>query len=292
MLHPAPQRRQGSPALVLAVLGAGLVAGMVGLVFFLVMPSEPPRPTVTVPPSVPPMVAPAMPAGPVQVGMPMQGVFSPGLPTLPTGHPYMDYQLAVTTPGQYQIDLVSSSTSAYDPTLRLLSGGQELGYNDDTDGLNSRLSMQLLPGQYTVRVSKFGSSQVNGPVAFTLTVSLIAPAPGAMTGAAPSASASAGAPTVRGSLPREVIARAMRRQMGPMRRCYEAGLRRNPAMGGQVTVRFVISPQGRVSSASVTSSTLGDRATESCISRAVRAARFPPPTGGGVVMVTYPISFR
>jgi len=107
--------------------------------------------------------------------VPINGIFRPGLPVEPgTGRPYMDFALTVAMPGQYQIDLISSNASAYDPYLRLMMvNGTEIASDDDGGGYpNSRVFRQLAPGIYRVRVSSFRRNQVPRPARFTLRVTM------------------------------------------------------------------------------------------------------------------------
>lgn len=103
---------------------------------------------------------------------PLTGLFVPGLPIEPgSGRPYMDYVLTVSVPGSYTIDLVSASSSAYDPYLVLYQNGTELDRNDDGGGYpNSRITRFLSPGLYTIRVTSFRRGPVNVPTSYTLTV--------------------------------------------------------------------------------------------------------------------------
>lgn len=101
-----------------------------------------------------------------------------------------------------------------------------------------------------------------------------------------------GTAAVRGSLSKEVIRRYIRRHINQIRYCYEQQLARRPDLSGRVAVRFVISPSGAVSTASVAGSTLGNPAAEQCVARAVQRIAFPQPEGGGVVIVTYPFMFQ
>jgi TonB family protein len=101
-----------------------------------------------------------------------------------------------------------------------------------------------------------------------------------------------GTAEVRGSLSREVIRRSIRRHINEVRFCYEQGLARNPELAGRVSIRFIISPSGAVTSSTVAESTLGDRTAEDCVARAVQRVAFPEPEGGGVVIVTYPFVFN
>jgi len=103
--------------------------------------------------------------------MPVQGMFIPGLPIEPSsGRAYMDYTFAVSSPGMYTITLISPNSSAYDPYLLLMQNGVELERDDDGAGYpNSRISRQLMPGAYVVRVTSFRRGQIAAPAPFTLT---------------------------------------------------------------------------------------------------------------------------
>jgi len=117
-------------------------------------------------------------------------------------------------------------------------------------------------------------------------------------GAAPAASREAtggevrlASPVVMGSLDKAVIQRVIRSHVAGLRRCYERALAVNPGLEGRVLVRFVIGADGRVTSAEVAESTLNDSSVESCLLAEFRRMEFPPPQGGGVVMVNYPLVF-
>jgi TonB family protein len=97
---------------------------------------------------------------------------------------------------------------------------------------------------------------------------------------------------VRGSLDRDLIQRIVRVHVPSVRDCYERQLAKAPTLAGRVSLRFVISHSGSVVSAKVQSSTLGQPDVESCVLRAIKRITFPPPAGGGVVIVTYPFQFK
>ena len=99
-------------------------------------------------------------------------------------------------------------------------------------------------------------------------------------------------PKVRGALDKEIIQRIISRNMGEVKRCYVGQLVSHPKLEGRVVIRFVVSPSGRVATASVARSTLHSRAVESCIATAVERWRFPKPRGGGIVVVSYPFVFK
>lgn len=87
------------------------------------------------------------------LGRPVQG-------TLPVGERYVDYSLRVEQRRLITIDLESRDFDAY---LYLLREGVEIDRNDDGgQDLNSRITLPLEPGNYTIRVSSFmerGSGQ-------------------------------------------------------------------------------------------------------------------------------------
>lgn len=52
--------------------------------------------------------------------------------------------------------------------------------------------------------------------------------------------------------------------------CYQKELKRNPTLKGKLVVRFTINPQGKVSSATIVSSTLNSPELEACILRRIQ----------------------
>ena len=98
----------------------------------------------------------------------------------------------------------------------------------------------------------------------------------------------AGATTVNGHIPSEVIQRIVRQNYGRFRQCYDSGLRTNPNLTGRVTARFVIGRDGSVSNVSNGGGDLPDSAVTSCVLSAFYGLSFPSPDGG-IVTVTYPL---
>jgi len=92
----------------------------------------------------------------------------------------------------------------------------------------------------------------------------------------------------RGSLSKSVIADVIADHIGEIRGCYEHSLVGWPDLAGSVAVKFIIQPDGSVHPAAVASTTLHHKPAECCITNAVRSWQFPPPDGGGIVVVTYP----
>ncbi|MCB9662247.1 MAG: TonB family protein [Sandaracinaceae bacterium] len=101
-----------------------------------------------------------------------------------------------------------------------------------------------------------------------------------------------GTAAVRGSLSADVIRRVVRRHLGEVRFCYEQALNSQPDLRGTVSVRWIISPTGSVTTSTVSGSTLGSARVESCVASAVRRWTFPAPDGGGLVSVTYPFTLE
>lgn len=83
-----------------------------------------------------------------------------------------------------------------------------------------------------------------------------------------------------GELDQGQVLAEIRKRNGAIRRCYERGLKRNPALKGKVTLRFVITLAGTVSQVSLPEDDIGDPEVAGCITSAVRLWRFPPPSGG------------
>jgi hypothetical protein len=100
------------------------------------------------------------------------------------------------------------------------------------------------------------------------------------------------APTdVDGSLDPSIIAKEIRSRLGAIKACYEAGLKRNPNIGGKVQLRFEISSVGKVTSAEIENDTMHDEEVASCITSRVKTWRFPAPAGGSV-QFSYPFIFQ
>ena len=93
-----------------------------------------------------------------------------------------------------------------------------------------------------------------------------------------------------GRLAPEVIQGVVRGSFGAYRACYEAGLKRDAALRGNVTVRFAIEPDGHVQGAADDGSTLPDAEVVRCVVQGFGSLTFPPPQGGYVTVV-YPVAF-
>lgn len=87
------------------------------------------------------------------------------------------------------------------------------------------------------------------------------------------------------------LQRVIRSQSGAIRKCYEAGLARNPKLSGTVKVKFAIDGTGRVVLAASESSDLQDSSVTQCVVRVFRAMQFPP-SGEGMTTVSYPVKLK
>lgn len=97
---------------------------------------------------------------------------------------------------------------------------------------------------------------------------------------------------VLGTLKPEQIRAVVRDHAAEIRGCYEA-VAVDERGFGKVVIRWVIGATGHVVEAAPneTASTLS-AAVGACISTALRTWTFPAPTGGGIVIVNYPLVFR
>ncbi len=110
-------------------------------------------------------------------------------------------------------------------------------------------------------------------------------------GTRPRSEVSTGNATQQGALDKDIIRRIIRRSLGRIRYCYERELVKNPNLAGRVSVRFVIRPDGTVTSVADGGSSLPSEEVKACVRQAIAALTFPQPKGGGVVVVTYPFIF-
>jgi hypothetical protein len=96
---------------------------------------------------------------------------------------------------------------------------------------------------------------------------------------------------VRGALDKEIIRRIIHRHTNEVKYCYDQELVKNPALSGRLSIQFVIAATGQVTSSVSQSSTLNNARVENCVVQAFRRWEFPKPSGGGMVIVSYPFDF-
>lgn len=97
---------------------------------------------------------------------------------------------------------------------------------------------------------------------------------------------------ITGGLDRDVIASVIKGYLGQILYCYERQLSANPDLFGKVAVRFTIGPNGGVETQAIGDTTLKNATVEGCILNRVAGWKFPSPSGGTKVMVTYPFLFK
>jgi hypothetical protein len=101
--------------------------------------------------------------------------------------------------------------------------------------------------------------------------------------------------SLSGRIPVSALQRVVRGSWGEMRKCYEAGLRRNRSLSGAVRVRFVVARDGTVSEARDVDRgppdpiawgtgagvpAVRDAEVSACVVEAFRRLVFPKPSGG------------
>ncbi|HJN73183.1 MAG TPA: AgmX/PglI C-terminal domain-containing protein [Myxococcota bacterium] len=94
-----------------------------------------------------------------------------------------------------------------------------------------------------------------------------------------------------GGLDKAQVDKVIKRNLNRFRYCYQRELTKDPTIGGKVSVKFTITREGEVSAAQTKSSSVGNRAVESCLNSTMMKLTFPEPRGGGIVIVSYPFLF-
>ena len=95
-----------------------------------------------------------------------------------------------------------------------------------------------------------------------------------------------------GALDQSVVKRVIKQHMAQIRYCYQKEVKKNPSLSGKVTIKFVIAKDGTVSSAKTNTTTMNNPIVENCICQRFMRFKFPEPKGGGIVIVTYPLTFK
>jgi hypothetical protein len=97
---------------------------------------------------------------------------------------------------------------------------------------------------------------------------------------------------LEGGLDRSVVQATIAKYLSQVRACYENGLKKNPGLGGQVTMNFEIGGNGDLNFAKVQKTSLDSPEVEQCISNKMMTWKFPKPRGGVAVKVSYPFVLR
>lgn len=93
-----------------------------------------------------------------------------------------------------------------------------------------------------------------------------------------------------GSLDPEVIRKVVREHAGQIRWCYENLLTRAPDVSGKLTISWVIDETGTVVKAQAEHELHPE--VDACVMSRILSWKFPKPTGGGFVVVSYPFVFK
>ena len=91
-------------------------------------------------------------------------------------------------------------------------------------------------------------------------------------------------PIVKGALNRSAIRRVTQRRRRALLYCVEKDAVRAPVKPGDIALKYMIDPQGRVTTVKIKTG-IGRPNIESCISRQVKRWRFPKSKGTGLVLV-------
>jgi hypothetical protein len=92
-------------------------------------------------------------------------------------------------------------------------------------------------------------------------------------------------------LTRDEIRLVVRAKLPQVRACFDAGLARAPGIGGRVSLRFTIGPDGRAGSITVEEDELGDPLVGQCLCAELSSWQFPRPRDGVPITIAYPFVF-
>lgn len=108
-------------------------------------------------------------------------------------------------------------------------------------------------------------------------------------------SVKSGDPVILGSVTRPQMDKCFQTIKPQIQSHYDAALRKNPDLHGRTAIKFVVSKDGNVAKASIKYSTMGNLAfseeLEKAIYDSILQYHFPPLDGGGIAIITLPITF-
>lgn len=99
-----------------------------------------------------------------------------------------------------------------------------------------------------------------------------------------------GKTALRGGLDHDVVRLILARHVNEVKFCYVRQLKTSPRLAGELRVQFTVSSTGQVAAVSVLSSTTKSARLDLCIVGAFRRWLFPRPTGGGIAVITVPVT--
>ena len=100
-------------------------------------------------------------------------------------------------------------------------------------------------------------------------------------------------PEAEAPLSPEEVRTVIRAKIGEIRGCFDAGLARQPGLGGRLVLRFTIDARGRAQDISVIEDELheAEATVAPCLLAALPRWQFPLPRDGGSMTLSYPFVF-
>lgn len=94
-----------------------------------------------------------------------------------------------------------------------------------------------------------------------------------------------------GTLDPAGVQNALARTMPAASQCYHEASRRQPYLGGSMSMKFIVQRDGSVKKLQLLSSDVGNYEVERCVLQKLGATRFEQPRGGAEAEFTYPLTF-
>ena len=96
---------------------------------------------------------------------------------------------------------------------------------------------------------------------------------------------------IKGGLSRDQVKRVIDANMDDVTYCYETSLMNTPSLAGKAVFEWKVLASGKVGAVNIKSSTVKSDEIHSCIKSAIKTWKFPQPSGGDAVFVSYPFIF-
>lgn len=96
---------------------------------------------------------------------------------------------------------------------------------------------------------------------------------------------------IKGGLSRDQVKRVIDANMDDVTYCYETALMSTSGLAGKVVFEWKVLTSGKVGAVNIQSSTVKSDEIHSCIKSAIKTWKFPQPSGGEAVFVSYPFIF-
>ncbi len=99
--------------------------------------------------------------------------------------------------------------------------------------------------------------------------------------------------SVRGGMSREAVLKVVTAHLDEVRDCYERELLHNPGLSGKILMEWLIKKNGKVRYAKIKFTNIGHSSDiHNCIQAQIVTWKFPKPTSGQEVLVTFPFMFE